>query len=206
MEDLDYWHWCEDLSILEAALLCVCIDPSSEIGSNCMNWAPSERPKGFEAAKAAIFNAFFRKMIEGIIVPEYETDINGNSYALSDTVSLHSKVNVESLLKWLTTKSIKPEFFFPNATDAPNFLNTKHPHYSSKLAAAISAWQAVSSDPNYQNNGKTIKQNLINWLTSHAAEFGLIKDDGEINNNAIENQVSMVANWDTSGGAPRTPT
>ena len=206
MEDLDYWHWCEDLSILEAALLCVCIDPSSEIGSNCMNWAPSERPKGFEAAKAAIFNAFFRKMIEGIIVPEYETDINGNSYALSDTVSLHSKVNVESLLKWLTTKSIKPEFFFPNATDAPDFLNTKLPHYSSKLAAAISAWQAVSSDPTYQNNGKTIKQNLINWLTSHAAEFGLIKDDGEINNNAIENQVSMVANWDTSGGAPRTPT
>ena len=206
MEDLDYWHWCEDLSILEAALLCVGIDPSSEIGSNCMNWTPSERPKGFEAAKNAIFNAFSLNMIGGIIVPEYDTDINGNSYALSDTVSLHSKVNVESLLKWLTTKSIKPEFFFPNVTDSPDFLNTKHPHYSSKLAAAVSAWQAVSSDPTYQNNGKTIKQNLINWLTSHAAEFGLIKDDGEINNNAIENQVSMVANWDTSGGAPRTPT
>ena len=206
MEDLDYWHWCEDLSVIEAALLAVGIDPSSETGSNCMNWASFERPKGFEAAKAAIFNAFSRNMIEGIIVPEYDTDINGNSYALSDTVSLHSKVNVESLCKWLTTKSIKPEFFFPNATDAPDFLNTKLPHYSSKLAAAISAWQAVSSDPTYQNNGKTIKQNLINWLTSHAAEFGLIKDDGEINNNAIENQVSMVANWDTSGGAPRTPT
>lgn len=206
MEDLAYWHLCEDLNILEAALLCVGIDPSSEIGSNCMNWAPSERPKGFEAAKNAIFNAFSRNMIEGIIVPEYDTDVNGNSYALSDTVSLHSKVNVESLLKWLTTKSIKPEFFFPNVTDAPDFLNTKHPHYSSKLAAAVSAWQAVSSDPTYQNNGKTIKQNLINWLSSHAAEFGLIKDDGEINNNAIENQVSMVANWDTLGGAPRTPT
>lgn len=205
MEDLDYWHWCEDLSILEAALLCVGIDPSSEIGSNCMNWAPSERPRGFEAAKTAIFNAFSRNLIEGLVVPEHDTDINGNSYALSDTVSLHSKVNVESLCKWLANKSIKPEFFFPSATDAPDFLDTKHPHYSSKLAAAISAWQAVSNDTTYKNNGKTTKQNLINWLTSHAAEFNLIKDDGEININAIENQVSIVANWDTSGGAPKTP-
>ena len=205
MEDLDYWHWCEDLSILEAALLCVGIDPSSEIGSNCINCAPSERPKGFEAAKTAIFNAFSRNIIEGIVVPEQDTDINGNSYALSDTVSLHSKVNVESLLKWLTNKSIKPKFFFPNTTDAPDFLDTNHPHYSSKLAAAISAWQAVSKDVTYKNNGKTTKQNLINWLTSHAAEFNLIKEDGEININAIENQVSIVANWDTSGGAPKTP-
>ena len=29
MEDLDYWHWCEDLSVIEAALLAVGIDPSS---------------------------------------------------------------------------------------------------------------------------------------------------------------------------------
>lgn len=205
MENLDYWHWCEDLSILEAALLCVGIDPSSEAGSNCMNWAPSERPEGFEAAKTAIFNAFSRNIIEGVFVPEQDTDINGNSYALSDTVSLNSKVNVESLRNWLANKSIKPSFFFPSTTDAPDFLDTNHPHYSSKLAAAISAWQAVSKDVTYKNNGKTTKQNLINWLTSHAAEFNLIKEDGEININAIENQVSIVANWDTSGGAPKTP-
>jgi hypothetical protein len=205
MEDLDYWHWCEDLSIIEAALLAVGIDPSSDIGSNCMNWDLSERPKGFEAAKTAIFNAFCRNIIEGVVVPERDTGINGSSFALSGTVSLHSKVNVESLCKWLANKRIKPEFFFPNTTDATDFLDKKHPHYSSKLAAAISAWQAVSNGATYKNNGKTTKQNLINWLTSHAAGFSLIKENGEININAIENQVSIVANWDTSGGAPKTP-
>ena len=87
MGDLDYQQWCEDLSIIEAALLAVGIDPSSEIGSNCMNLASSERPKGFEAAKTAIFNAFSRNIIEGVIVPDHDTDINGHTYALSDTVA-----------------------------------------------------------------------------------------------------------------------
>lgn len=42
------------------------------------------------------------------------------------------------------------------------------------------------------------------WLRSHAGRFGLIKDDGNPNESGIE-EVSKVANWETKGGAPKTP-
>jgi len=55
------------------------------------------------------------------------------------------------------------------------------------------------------DNGKHVKQNLESWLTAHAAEFDLVKDDGEINADAIKNQIAKVANWKDKGGAPKTP-
>lgn len=39
----------------------------------------------------------------------------------------------------------------------------------------------------------------------HAAEFELLKDDGELNTEAIEKQIAKIINWDDKGGATKTP-
>ena len=48
------------------------------------------------------------------------------------------------------------------------------------------------------------KTNLVKWLTEKAEDFGLVHDDGELIESAIE-QIASVANWDLKGGAPTTP-
>src|SRR5262249_8679108 len=42
------------------------------------------------------------------------------------------------------------------------------------------------------------------WLRQHANEFGLTKEDGNPNEQGIED-AAKIANWDTKGGAPKTP-
>jgi hypothetical protein len=207
MNSLDYWRWCDELTIWQAALLCVDIDPSSNEGINCLNWQVKERPAGFEAVRSALFSAFMKGLITGREVAESNIDINGNEYFIPDTIDkFHSIIEVESLKAWMVKRGLNSSFFISSESGLPSYLNKDHHHYSPKLAAAIYAWQAVSNDEKYKDNGKTFKQNLINWLISHAAEFGLIKDNGEINNLAIENQIAMVSNCDTLGGAAKTPT
>jgi hypothetical protein len=71
---------------------------------------------------------------------------------------------------------------------APQYLDPAHFHYSPRLAAAVRAWEAVSSGG---ING-TVKQALSEWLTQHAGEFKLSAE-------AII-QCAYVANWRTTGG------
>jgi hypothetical protein len=52
--------------------------------------------------------------------------------------------------------------------------------------------------------GKTVKQALLKWLRKNADKFGLTKDDGNPNEQGIE-EIAKISNWDTKGGAPKTP-
>jgi hypothetical protein len=56
MEGLDYWRLCDELSVIQAAMLVVDSDPSNT-QDDIESWIPSKRPVGYEAAKAAISNA-----------------------------------------------------------------------------------------------------------------------------------------------------
>ena len=92
-----------------------------------------------------------------------------------------------------------------DASDSDNsgpqpYLNPQHPRYAPKLAAAVRAWLSVDAV-----SGKSPKQSLTKWLREHCAEFGLVDDEGRLNNSGIE-QCATVANWQTDGGAPKTPT
>ncbi len=206
MEEVDYWRLCEELNIVQAALLIAGEDPSSEHGY-VENWELHERPKGYEAAKTAISNALLQNRISGTLVPLFEHDMNGNPCdPIDDSIDFNeSRIEVDSLRDWLSTRGLHTGFFFPTDNEQPDYLDPQNCYYAPKLAAAIHAWLAVTTDPKYLNNGKHVKQNLENWLLSHAAEFDLIKDDGEINADAIKNQISKVANWKDKGGAPKTP-
>jgi len=86
----------------------------------------------------------------------------------------------------------------------PDYLSSLAPNYSPKLAAAVEAWKAVSAAPELRH-GKSVKQAIVIWLRQHANEFGLSKEDGSPNEQGIE-EVAKIANWDTKGGAPKTPT
>jgi len=52
MEGLDYWRLCDELNIVQAALLVVGEDAS--IAEDAEGWEVQKRPRGYEAAKMAI--------------------------------------------------------------------------------------------------------------------------------------------------------
>ena len=196
-DDFDFWRLCDELSILEAALLIAGDSPAKS--SEVENWETHQRPLGYEAAKTAIRNALRKKSIAGTIVTESECDINGHEYGIAGTISIHSRVDVEGLRSWLRSRGMRTGFFFPTGSESPDYLDPANPRYAPKLAAAIRAWQAVT-DP----GGKHPKQALSKWLRENAAEYGLTDDEGKPNETGIE-EAAKVANWQPGGGAPKTP-
>jgi hypothetical protein len=86
----------------------------------------------------------------------------------------------------------------PNAS----YLDPQNPNHSRKLAAAISAWQALASDPDKlaKRHPKTV---ALNWLRANAHSFGLLKPDGKVNEQGIED-IAKVVNWKPEGGAPKS--
>ncbi|SAL38682.1 hypothetical protein AWB68_01692 [Caballeronia choica] len=107
-------------------------------------------------------------------------------------------VAVDDVRAWLMSRGFREGFFFPDATDAPDYLNPSDPRYAPKLAAAVSAWQA---NPNPK--GRSVKDALKKYVREHAAEFRLTDEEGKPNETGIE-EVAKVANWQDKGGAPRT--
>jgi hypothetical protein len=191
---LYYWRLCDELSVVQAALLIVGKDPA-QFERQVHSF--ENRPIGFDAAKTALVNAIERKRLPATIVdrdyPEFEGDVDW----------YRTTVTVEDVRGWLRSRGIGTGFFFPALEVGPEYMSVSHPNYSPKLAAAITAWSAVSADEQLRR-GKTVKQALQIWLRQHANEFGLTKEDGNPNEQGIDD-VAKIANWDTRGGAPKTP-
>jgi len=133
----------------------------------------------------------------------YEYDINGNACgAIEESIDLSSsRIEVESLRGWLAG-GLKTGFFFPEEQDFGDYLDPRHPRYAPKLAAAVLAWRATENESAI--SGKSPKQALMKWLREHAADFGLTDEDGKPNETGIE-EAAKVANWQPTGGAPKTP-
>lgn len=197
---LNLWRLCDELTIIQAALLVAGCEPSGHDGY-AEGWNMHERPAGYEAAKHGIANALRRKAIKGTLVPIFELDGNGNQCgAIENSIDMaESRIEVEALKTWLMSRGLKSGFFFPQSTNAPDYLDPHHPRYAPKLAAAVRAWIAVD-DP----KGKHPKQALSKWLREHSPAFGLSDEEGKPNEQGIE-ECAKVANWQPGGGAPKTP-
>ena len=197
---LNLWRLCDELTVVQAALLVAGCDPSSSDGY-AEGWDMHQRPAGYEAAKNAIANALRREGITGQWIRHSDYDSNGNRIgAIEGSMDLvESRVDVESLKAWMSSRGIKSGFFFPVAPNAPDYLDPAHPRFAPKLAAAVGAWLAVD-DP----KGKHPKQALTKWLREHAAVYGLSDEEGKPNEQGIE-ECAKVANWQPGGGAPKTP-
>jgi hypothetical protein len=220
MEGLDFWRLCDELTVIQAALLVVGVDPAG-VQEHIETWDSSKFPVGYEAAIAAIGNAIIAGRLSAAIRRSVR-DLGWQNYDdLSEDESVRrdergaqivvnkypdwkqTTVRVENLKTWLTHRGFATGFFFPDKTLGPEYLNKDDACFSLKLAAAIESWEAVRRDP-AAKSGKSVKQALLIWLRKNADRFGLTKEDGLPNEQGIE-EVAKIANWDTKGGAPRTP-
>lgn len=203
LESMDYWRLCDELSIVQAALLMVGEDPATD-NVHVENWDFPTRPIGYEAAKSAISRALMKGAISGKLIPEFDQDINGNLCGeIPGTINVSlSTVDVDSVRSWLKCRGVHTGFFFPFASDKPDYLDPTHPRYAPKLAAAVNAWLEVGNSS--ENSGKSVKQSLMKWLRENASLYKLSDDDGKPNETGIE-ECAKVANWQDKGGAPKTP-
>lgn len=193
---------CDELTIVQAALLIAGRDPSVD-DEYIEGRLPEKWPLGYSAAKTAISNALRRGKITGQVIPVYVRDVDGNACGeVPDSIDGKFRVEVESLRTWLSGRGLRTGFFFPDPPLLHDYLDPKHPRYAPKLAAAVLAWQAIGNEATI--SGKSPKQVLMKWLREYAAEFGLTDDDGKPNETGIE-EAAKVANWQPTGGAPKTP-
>jgi len=141
------WRWCDELTIVQAVLLIVGIDPASEAGASCERRVYSEQPKGYAPAKMAIRDALQSGKIKGKVEPIYHNDPYGNLVeAIPGSVDVEaSVVSVDSLKEWLVSRGFRKGFFFP-ALEPTDYLDSGNDRYAPKLAAAVQAWKAVT-DP-----------------------------------------------------------
>ena len=195
----EFWKLCESFTLVEAALLILDIEPEGNENIE----RKSEKPKGLTAILASLNSAVKNGTLEADETPPSAKEmIAGNKqYIIS--------IDANNLKDWLRSKNFTTDFLFDNKNKAigtPDYLNKDHPNYAYKLAAAVRAWEAVTTDKKYQNNGCRIKTNLVNYLISHASNLDLLKKDGNINTTAIEHQIAMIANWEPTGGVSKTPT
>lgn len=201
---MDVWRWCDELTVMQAALLANGLDPGVEY-CYVEGWDIDKRPGGYEAAKHAITRALLCKKIVGEVFPKTRQEFNGGEYPLEGTVDVTSSiVDVESLKTWLEVeRGVRPAFFFPavESKTIPDYMNLKHPRYSAKLAASVKVWQAME-DENLLR-AKPIIEAMEDWLETRYQELGLVWKE-KINKTAIE-ECAKIANWKTEGGATKTP-
>lgn len=202
LSSIDYWRLCDELNIIQAALLIVGSDPSGN-QLYVEGWQPHEQPDGYAGAKAAVSRALHRGDIEGKPRELPDHDINGHFVGpIEGTTDLEaSMMEVDSLKRWLRERGFNTGFFFPAAKETPDYLDPNHPRYSQKLAATVNAWLELEGS---DLGVRTAKQSLERWLREHAPSYGLSDEDGKPNEKGIE-ECAKVANWKQKGGAPKTP-
>ncbi|MBM4125301.1 MAG: hypothetical protein FJ246_10185 [Nitrospira sp.] len=191
----EFWRLRSHFTVIEAALLILNHDPSDH-RDIARTWQTEELPEGYPGLLGTLKNAIQQGTLAAEIVWfSKPSDINCET----------TKVTHDDLKQWARKHGIKTDFFLQDNTQVAGYLDKSNPCYSPKLAAAIRAWEAISAEvanrPDLLAN-KKIKPLLENWLEEHAAEFGLIKSDGDYNKLGIE-EIAKVANWDTGGGAPK---
>lgn len=204
MDKLDYWRLCDELTVEQAAQLILGRDPGAEESPECR--PISERPEGYEATKCALMAALksgqIGGMLRGIDGVEW-----GHQSGQADPRS--STVVAESLRGWLTQRNFRPAFFFPGECQSeriasrvtiPEYMDPEHPRYPPKLALAVRAWLVSEF-----HGEKSPKEAMKIWLREAAESWGMVNEDGTPNETAIE-EIAKVANWQLSGGAPKTPT
>ncbi len=216
MDELDHWRLCDEISVIHAALLIAYLDPAT---ASVYDSSFDRHNPTYTAARTALINAVRAGRLKATIRHEawprgYNEEpsegehlqrVENIQYIFKAEPDWHTTtVLVEDLRDWLRKRGLKVGFFFPQEeSDKPDYLDNKHPNYSPKLAAAIEVWQAITKQPELVK-AKSVKQSILIWLRTHAGTLGLIKDDGNPNESGIE-EVAKVANWETKGGAPKTP-
>ena len=199
MDISPFWRLAEKLSVVQAALLMIGIEPQ-ELASSVENWVDTRKPTNYIAARESIIRGIQSNSLEGNIKFRTVEDFNGNVISENQLDFEASEVQVTSLIEWLDKNGFVTVAFKKADKKPKSYLDTQHPRYSPKLAAVVEAWE--SFDPESNDVG-TPKQRLMKWLRLNASRFGITREDGSPSENVIE-ELAKVANWSTAGGAPKS--
>jgi hypothetical protein len=105
MSSLDYWRFCQVLTVVQAAVLIIGEDPSEvirDVRGNVRDW-----PTGYEAVMAALLGDIKRKLLPAD-VPE------GRDVEAQETFPLweNATILVEDLRNWLKSAAYSEDSFF----------------------------------------------------------------------------------------------
>lgn len=193
------WKLALQVSVVEAALLLIDIEPQG-VSSAIENWSDDNKPNGYLAAREAIVSGLRHKTIDGDIRYREYRDEHGNYEVDQDSVEYHtSRVTLFDLQIWLKGRRYFEGFLMESDERTAGFRDKKHPRYSAKLAAVVEAWEAYDEE---SNEAGRPKQRLAKWLRLNAGRFGLTNDEG-LPSETVVDALAKVANWGTSGGAPK---
>lgn len=193
LKGIDFWRLADELSVFQAAMLIVGIDPS---GKEYSIERQASQPEGYEAIKHSLITSIRRGDLEGREIRHTDPQYGEEYVDINETL-----LTVDSLKKWMKKRGWHEHFFFFPEAPEGEFLSPDHPRYSPKLAAAVRAWQALDDE---NLHGKTPKQSVIKWLRIHGADYDLADEDGKPMESAIE-EIAKIVNWNPKGGAPSTP-
>ena len=194
----EWWKLTHMATVADATLVALGHEPKRIFGDVCEP-PEDDQPKDYLALKIAILNSVGKGDLPGHLItwngsipPRYPFDV-----MMCDPTK--SIVQITPLFSWLETQGFRTGPLLSNAAKVQGVRDPNHPRYSSKLAAAIAAWEAF---PEIAPGPGTAKQKLHIWLCQHAAEFGLVDEKGRTRDSVIK-EVSIIANWATMGGAPK---
>lgn len=196
----EVWLLSSEVTVVQATLLVLNIEPQGLM--DVVEGLPSaKKPRDYVAVKSAILTACVTEMIDATLVREKERTIDdSNLRDLSAFDANLSTVDVLSLQVWAAQSGFSNTGLFSSDEASVSFENKEHPRYSAKLAGAVAAWknfEDVESGPG------TVKQRLEKWLRMHANDFGFVDDDGNPQETVVK-ELAKVANWEVSGGAPKS--
>ncbi|WP_375670635.1 hypothetical protein [Bartonella sp. CL434QHHD] len=206
-ESLKFWRLSEKLTILQAALLIVGLNPGKYLFVNKLEPEKSdiyEDNLSVSSEKTANFRAAYHAIVQAGKSNQLKIEWSYDHFGDIDLDS--SYVRVDDLKEWLSSRGLYPPFFFPedDSRDVKDqkyaFQDPTHPRYAPKLAAIVAAWEAVSE----AEGGKTVKGTLIKWLSENAIQYKLVDNNNLPRENLIE-ELAAVANWEPTGGVPKTP-
>ena len=131
MEDLDYWRLCDEVSVIQAALLIVDADPA-RCQEYVANWTAEKRPTGYDASLAALTHAILAGRLRATIrrgawERGWNEDPAGDESVGKDNRGHQiifktdpdwslTTIIVDDLRIWLRGRGIKTGFFFPEET------------------------------------------------------------------------------------------
>lgn len=194
------WLLSDRVSIVEAALLIISIEPQG-ISQYIESWNDEQKPKGYLAARKALESAVHKKRIQGSINHLVYESPQGGYDTDHQTYDFHTSfVELQGVIIWLQSRGYRDGFLAVPDEKKSGFRDKDHPRYSAKLAAVVEAWEAFDEQ---SNEAGRPKQRVAKWLRLNAARFGLTNEEGLPSETVVE-ALAKVANWDTSGGAPKS--
>ncbi len=201
-DDILFWRLADTLTVTQAALLAVGINPAKVLLYNSEEPTKSEIKFGEDTClPTASFRAVYCSILSAAYSGKLKINWSYRDPTKQDKQNIdepNSVVCVEDLKKWIDSRGFRPKVFFPDL-EVHEFKDPDHPRYVAKLAAVVGAWEAVKeAEPN-----KTVKQTLAKWLNINATKYELLGEDGRPREKLIQ-ELAGIANWEPSGGAPKT--